>query len=117
MDAKQFFDHLDDEQDVFPHNFLKTLFCSFRIEIFEKWGGEEEIAEEDQGGSVATLMIDQIEFANVILLNKVITCDLQKSYNDKHNCAVRYHRGDGMRRGYGMGLHLEYEFFIRVLVY
>jgi len=53
MDAKQFFDHLDDEQD-----------------IFEKWGGEEEIAEEDQGRSVATLMIDQIEFANVILLNK-----------------------------------------------
>jgi len=53
MDAKQFFDYLNDDAD-----------------IFERWGEDEEIAEEDQGTSVCTLLIDQIEFANVILLNK-----------------------------------------------
>merc|ERR1719411_2409287 len=53
MDAKQFFDHLDDDAD-----------------IFERWGDKEDITEEDGGRSVCTLLIDQIEFANVILLNK-----------------------------------------------
>merc|ERR1740123_2568501 len=53
MDAKQFFDYLQDDAD-----------------IFEKWGEVEEIAEEDQGTSVCTLLIEQLEFANVILLNK-----------------------------------------------
>lgn len=54
MDVKQFFEHLKDDAD-----------------IFEKWGEDENVAEEDQGTSVCTLLIDQIEFANVILLNKV----------------------------------------------
>jgi len=53
MDAKQFFDYLNDDAD-----------------IFEKWGSEEDIAEEDQGKGVSSLLIDQIEFANIILLNK-----------------------------------------------
>jgi len=53
MDAKQFFDYLQDDAD-----------------IFQKWGQSETVAVEDEGTSVCKLLIDQIEFANVILLNK-----------------------------------------------
>merc|ERR1719361_1033412 len=54
MDAKQFFDYLQDDADV-----------------FEKWGDSDPtVGEADEGTSVCTLLIDQIEFANVILLNK-----------------------------------------------
>jgi len=54
MDARQFFDHLKDDAT-----------------LFEKWGDREEIAKEDGGRSVCDLLIDQIEFANVIMLNKI----------------------------------------------
>jgi len=50
---------------------LENLNCWLEFIIFEKWGEREEIAEADQGTSVCTLLIEQIEFANVILLNKV----------------------------------------------
>jgi len=53
MDAKQFFDYLQNDSSA-----------------FEQWGKDEAVGGKDEGKKVCTLLINQVEFANVILLNK-----------------------------------------------
>ncbi|KIX92441.1 uncharacterized protein Z520_11916 [Fonsecaea multimorphosa CBS 102226] len=52
----------------FFNNFSTTDF------ITERWGGEADVAPEDER-TVTDLMVDQIEFANTVIINKVDCVD------------------------------------------